>query len=138
MLHMLRKLGRILKEAKEMEEKGEEKRRVSGTKRIWLLGLIPLRLTYERTTRLGKPYERDIPLVNVFYKNDHISVVAYLPYKLKELPRVEVVDGKLVIAADTSKGKVGRTILTPENFKIGELSLEHETLRIELYKREEA
>lgn len=54
MLYLLKKLVWILKEAEDMEEKGEEERHVSGTERIWLLGLVPLRLTYECTIKLRK------------------------------------------------------------------------------------
>ena len=54
MLYLLKKLAWILKEAEDPEEKGGEERHVSGTERIWLLGLVPLRLTYECTIKLRK------------------------------------------------------------------------------------
>jgi len=55
-LEALRKLFEgllsIAKEAINMERKGEEERTVSGTRAIWLLGLIPLEEKYDYKIRL--------------------------------------------------------------------------------------
>lgn len=92
-------------------------------------------MKFEYLIRTRKPYARDIPLVNVFYKEDHASVVAYLPFEFKDKPRIRVIDGVLTINMDTTKGKVGRDIPIPKDFKTEKIIFTHETLKIELGKR---
>ncbi len=122
----------------EAEKKGEKRKRYNG---LYPLSFFawPFRCIYEYVIKTGKipsePYAQDVPLVNVFYKDDCASVVAYLPFKFKDKPRIEVRDGILSINVDTTKGKIGKEIPIPKDLEIESTSLRRETLIIELGKR---
>ncbi len=127
-----------INKATEAEKKGEKRKRYSG---LYPLSFFawPFRCIYEYVIKTGKtpsePYARDIPLVNVFYKDEHASVVAYLPLNFKDKPRIEVSNGILSINVDTTKGKIGKEIPIPKDLEIETTSLRRETLIIELGKR---
>ena len=60
LIKLFKGLSSISKEAIDMERKGDKERTVSGTRTIWLLGLIPLEEKYEYKIRPLTSYANNV------------------------------------------------------------------------------